>query len=65
MACKHGSTAGPVDKNQLFYLAARGIPPAEAAEMLVMGFFEPILERLPFEDMRERLRAVVAQGAQL
>ncbi|PCI33707.1 MAG: Fe-S cluster assembly protein SufD [Elusimicrobia bacterium] len=65
VACKHGSTAGPVDKNQLFYLAARGIPPAEAAEMLVMGFFEPILERLPFEDMRERLRAVVAAGAQI
>jgi Fe-S cluster assembly protein SufD len=65
VACKHGATAGPVDPNQLFYLAARGVPPQEAAEMLIMGFFEPVLARLPFEDIAERLRKAVSDGAQV
>ncbi len=53
--CKHGATAGPISKDELFYLAARGIPAEEAQRMLIMGFFEPVLKRLPLEAARERL----------
>jgi Fe-S cluster assembly protein SufD len=28
--CKHGATAGPIDQDQLFYLASRGLRPGEA-----------------------------------
>ncbi|MBI3324926.1 MAG: Fe-S cluster assembly protein SufD [Candidatus Omnitrophica bacterium] len=55
--CKHGATVGPVDEDQLFYLTTRGIPRLLAERLLVMGFVEPVLEQVPFEPLRDRLRA--------
>lgn len=41
--CGHGSTSGQIDANHLFYLMARGIPRAEAEQLLLEGFLvEPI-----------------------
>ncbi len=45
--CKHGATAGPIDQEQLFYLASRGLPPSEATRMVVAGFLEAALGLLP------------------
>ncbi|MFO8036201.1 MAG: Fe-S cluster assembly protein SufD [Anaerolineales bacterium] len=53
--CTHGSTVGKVDPEQLFYLQARGIPLEEARRLIVYGFFEDIMKRIPFEEVRERL----------
>ncbi len=53
--CKHGATAGPLDPEEIFYLAARGIPESLATEMLILGFFEPILAHIPLPGMAERL----------
>lgn len=61
--CKHGSTAGPIDPRELFYLQTRGIPEAEAARMLILGFFDPILSRIPIESLRERLTEKVRREA--
>ena len=47
VTCSHGATASPVDEAQLFYLQSRGIDRDEAARLVVRGFFEPILERIP------------------
>jgi len=59
--CTHGATMGSLDPEHLFYLASRGIPRREAARMIVGGFIEPTLNRLP-EDLRERLRVQVEAG---
>lgn len=40
----HGSTVGQIDQEQLFYLKTRGIPYAEAKELLVEGFCREILD---------------------
>ena len=56
--CTHGATIGPLDEDELFYLAARGIPRAEAVRMIVAGFVEPTLKAVP-EDLQERLRSYV------
>ncbi|MFA6091400.1 MAG: Fe-S cluster assembly protein SufD [Elusimicrobiota bacterium] len=53
--CKHGAAVGPLDMDQLFYLASRGMSDAEAARLLVMGFFEPVLSRFPDAALAERL----------
>lgn len=53
--CTHGSTIGKVDPEQLFYLQARGIPLEEAKRLIVYGFFEDIMKRIPFEDVKARL----------
>lgn len=55
----HGATIGRVDPEQLYYLAARGIDPAEGREMLVLGYFEPTLERIPDSAVREAQRASI------
>jgi Fe-S cluster assembly protein SufD len=36
--CAHGATVGELDANQLFYAAARGLPPSEAKALLLEGF---------------------------
>jgi Fe-S cluster assembly protein SufD len=36
--CAHGATVGELDAAQLFYAAARGLPPAEARALLLEGF---------------------------
>ncbi len=36
--CAHGATVGELDKTALFYLAARGLPPAEARTLLLQAF---------------------------
>jgi len=58
--CSHGATIGPLDEEQLHYLAARGIPRDEAIRMVVSGFVEPTLLEMP-EDLRERLRSYVME----
>ncbi|HEY9077329.1 MAG TPA: Fe-S cluster assembly protein SufD [Anaerolineaceae bacterium] len=52
--CTHGATVGKVDADQVFYLMARGIPETEARRLVVEGFFDQIMERIPFEGVRER-----------
>lgn len=55
----HGATVGPIDEDQLFYLAARGLPRPEAERMVVAGFFEPLLARIPDETVRQEVRGRV------
>jgi Fe-S cluster assembly scaffold protein SufB len=57
----HSSSVGPIDESQLFYLESRGIPPEEARKMIVLGFLEPVVARVPLEAARERLRELLAQ----
>ena len=52
----HSSSVGPIDEGQLFYLESRGIPPDEARKFIVLGFLEPVVARVPLDDVRARLR---------
>ena len=53
--CTHGATLGRVDRNQLFYLMARGLSRAEAERLIVRGFFQDVLDRIELEPVREAL----------
>jgi Fe-S cluster assembly protein SufD len=57
--CTHGATIGQVDREQLFYLMARGLSRAEAERLIVRGFFADILDRIELEPVREALGAVL------
>lgn len=61
LACSHGATFGNLDREQLYYLRSRGIPEGEARRMLVMGFFDEVIGRIPFEPLREHLHEVIAR----
>jgi Fe-S cluster assembly protein SufD len=57
--CTHGATLGQVDREQLFYLMARGLPRSEAERLIVRGFFQDVLDRVDFEPVREALAAAL------
>jgi len=61
LACSHGATFGNIDQEQLYYLRTRGISEAEARRMLVMGFFDEVIERIPFENMQDHLHDVITR----
>jgi Fe-S cluster assembly protein SufD len=55
----HASTSGQIDEEQLFYMLSRGIRRDEAIHMIVTGFFEPVLDRVPLEELRARVAALI------
>jgi Fe-S cluster assembly protein SufD len=55
--CTHAATFGTLEEAPVFYLMSRGIPRADAELMVTEGFFEELLDRIPFERVRDRLRA--------
>jgi Fe-S cluster assembly protein SufD len=57
--CTHGATVGRVDRDQLFYLMARGLPRPEAERLIVRGFFEDVLARVELEPVRDALAAAL------
>src|SRR5205807_8800848 len=57
--CTHGATLGQVDREQLFYLMARGLSRAEAERLIVRGFFQDVLDRIEIEPVREALGAAL------
>ncbi len=57
--CSHGSTVGPIDDDQLYYLSSRGIPPEAAERLIVLGFFDDVFNRLPNSALVAPLRRTV------
>jgi Fe-S cluster assembly protein SufD len=58
--CTHGATIGQIDDESIFYCKARGIPEDQARRLLVLAFANEILGRMDFDELREELRATVA-----
>jgi Fe-S cluster assembly protein SufD len=46
--CSHASTVGPIDEDQRYYLETRGIEPAVAERLVILGFFSDLAGRAPF-----------------
>jgi Fe-S cluster assembly protein SufD len=57
--CSHGATVGQLEEEPVFYLMSRGIPRREAERLVVDGFFDPILQRIPFEGVRARFKQMI------
>jgi Fe-S cluster assembly protein SufD len=57
----HASTTGRFDDEQLFYLMARGIPEDQARRLVVRGFFAELIDRIPVDELRERLSAAIEE----
>jgi len=45
--CGHGSSIGPLDDDQRYYLMSRGLTPDLADRLQVHGFFEEVVEQIP------------------
>lgn len=57
----HASTSGQVDDEMLFYMQSRGIGREDAIQLIVTGFFETVLDRIPVEELRDRVSEVIEQ----
>ena len=57
--CTHGATLGRVNRDELFYLMARGLSRSEAERLIVRGFFQDILDRIELEPVRDALGAAL------
>ncbi|HZW52322.1 MAG TPA: SufD family Fe-S cluster assembly protein, partial [Rudaea sp.] len=58
--CGHGATSGRIDETQLFYLLARGVPRAEAEQLLIEAFLDDAIDTLKDETIAASLKGVVS-----
>lgn len=57
--CTHGATASQVEEEYVFYLMARGLTRSQAERMIVQGFFQVVLDRVPVESVVTKLERVI------
>ncbi|MCH7661031.1 MAG: Fe-S cluster assembly protein SufD [Euryarchaeota archaeon] len=57
----HSATVGQIDKEDLFYMTSRGVNPQAAKNMLVEGFFVPVLDEVEVEELREDLEGRIKE----
>ncbi|WP_336022041.1 Fe-S cluster assembly protein SufD [Halobellus salinisoli] len=55
----HSATVGQVDQEDLFYMTSRAIQPEKARNMLVEGFFVPVLDEIEVDEFREDLESLI------
>ena len=55
VACSHAATFGTLEEEPIYYLMSRGIHRPQAQLMIIEGFFDELLQRIPFERVRQRL----------
>lgn len=54
----HGAAVGQLDEEQLFYLMSRGFDRDKAEEMVISGFMEAVIYKLP-EGLQERVTSAL------
>ena len=59
VVCGHGSTVGPLEEDHLYYLQSRGLGRERAERVLLRGFFEEMIAKLPARQLAEPVRAAV------
>lgn len=59
VSCSHGSTTGQLDKDQLFYMQARGIEQNRATTLLLHAFLADVSERLTIPAFKEKVEALI------
>ena len=53
VACSHGSTSGAIDEDALFYLRSRGVPEADATNLLTLAFLAEAVDEIEDKDLAE------------
>jgi len=59
--CNHGATVGQVDPETMYYLQTRGLNGDDAREIIVAGYLDALLGRLPGEALQAQVRAAVGR----
>ena len=59
VVCGHGSSVGPLEEGSLYYLQSRGLSRERAERLLIRGFFQEVIDRLPIEGLGDPVSAEV------
>ena len=59
--CSHGATVGKIDQEQIYYLESRGLRRTDAERLIVEGFFDPIMQRIPFDGVKNRFQLAIVE----
>lgn len=51
VVCGHASSVGPLGEEHRYYLQSRGLSKERAERLLIRGFFQEVIDRLPIEDV--------------
>ena len=62
--CSHASTVSPVDDDQRFYLESRGIPTESVDRLIVQGFLNEVVQKLPIESVNESILNMLLEKQQ-
>lgn len=57
--CTHGATVGQLDSEEVFYLQSRGLPAAQARNLLTYAFAAEVIDRIPVASLRQQLTQTV------
>ncbi|MEW6610337.1 MAG: SufD family Fe-S cluster assembly protein [Patescibacteria group bacterium] len=59
VCCTHGATIGTFDDEDYFYLQSRGMIKSEAGRLLVRGFFQNVIRKIPAELMTDYVHTIL------
>ena len=51
----HAASIGSISKEDLFYLMSRGLDEKEASKLIVLGFVQPLLDKIEDEHLRKEI----------
>jgi Fe-S cluster assembly protein SufB len=55
----HSASVAQINEEEIFYLMARGLSEDEAKKLIIVGFFEPLVERIPVPEVARRIRRII------
>jgi Fe-S cluster assembly protein SufD len=55
----HAASVGQINPDQIYYLMSRGIGRLEAERLVVHGFLAPVVNKIPFAGLKDRLVSII------
>jgi len=55
----HSASVAQINDEELFYLMSRGLTEDDAKKLIIIGFFEPLVERIPVPEIAKRIRRII------
>lgn len=55
----HGATIGKLEDEMIFYLMSRGISKKDAEKLIIMGFLQPVIDKIKDEPLKDKFVKLV------
>ncbi|MBL4749207.1 MAG: SufD family Fe-S cluster assembly protein [Amylibacter sp.] len=59
--CSHGSTVGAIDEDAIFYLLSRGVPKAQAEDMMILAFLGEAIDEIEDDALSANIHERLAE----